>query len=181
MKQYLIQYKPFFLFLSKFFLSYILLTVLYQLYLSQFAVAEIDGITRLVARQTQQIMVFFKTDCQIKKENGEGFFRLLYCGSYVARMIEGCNAISVLILFVSFVFSFSGKLKKALIFMIIGSCLIYSLNVIRIAILCVLMFHFPEREGLLHGVLFPLFIYGIVFLLWLLWINKYANDARRNS
>ena len=181
MKQYLIQYKPFLLFLSKFFLSYILLTVLYQLYLSQFAVAEIDGITRLVARQTQQIMVFFKTDCQIKKENGEGFFRLLYCGSYVARMIEGCNAISVLILFVSFVFSFSGKLKKTLIFMIIGSCLIYSLNVIRIAILCVLMFHFPEREGLLHGVLFPLFIYGIVFLLWLLWINKYANDAHRNS
>mgnify|MGYP003671618692 CR=1 FL=1 len=181
MKQYLIQYKPFLLFLSKFFLSYILLTVLYQLYLSQFAVAEIDGITRLVARQTQQIMVFFKTDFQIKKENGEGFFRLLYRGSYVARMIEGCNAISVLILFVSFVFSFSGKLKKTLIFMIIGSCLIYSLNVIRIAILCVLMFHFPEREGLLHGVLFPLFIYGIVFLLWLLWINKYANDARRNS
>jgi exosortase family protein XrtF len=151
------------------------------LYLSQFAVAEIDGITRLVARQTQQTMVFFKTDFQIEKENGEGFFRLLYCGSYVARMIEGCNAISVLILFVSFVFSFSGKLKKTLIFMIIGSCLIYSLNVIRIAILCVLMFHFPEREGLLHGVLFPLFIYGIVFLLWLLWINKYANDVQRNS
>lgn len=181
MKQYLIQYKPFLLFLSKFFLSYILLTVLYQLYLSQFAVAEIDGITRLVARQTQQTMVFFKTDFQIEKENGEGFFRLLYRGSYVARMIEGCNAISVLILFVSFVFSFSGKLKKTLIFMIIGSCLIYSLNVIRIAILCVLMFHFPEREGLLHGVLFPLFIYGIVFLLWLLWINKYANDVHRNS
>lgn len=180
MKQYLIQYKPFLLFLSKFFLSYILLTLLYQLYLSQFTVDEIDGITRVVSKHTKLLMSVFKADFQIASVANEDFLRLIYNGRYVARMIEGCNAISIILLFISFVFSFSGKVKVTLIFVFLGSCIIYFLNIVRIALLCVLMFHYPENEGLLHGVLFPLFIYGIVFLLWLIWVNKYASYGKCN-
>lgn len=168
------------LFLVKFFLSYILLTFLYQLYLSQFTVDEIDGVTRLVAENTEQLMSVFKADFQVTSVANEDFLRLIYNGSYVARMIEGCNAISIIILFISFVFSFSGKIKATLLFLLFGSCIVYFLNVIRIAFLCVLMYRFPEKEGLLHGVLFPLFIYGVVFLLWLVWVNKFASDGKRN-
>lgn len=168
------------LFLSKFFLSYIALTLLYQLYLNQFTVNEIDAITGLVAQHTGQLMSIFKADFQISSNTNEDFLRLMYNGSYVARMIEGCNAISILILFVSFVFSFSEKVKVTLLFIFLGSCLIYFLNVIRIALLCVLMYRYPEKEGLLHGVLFPAFIYGIVFFLWLIWVNKYASYGKSN-
>lgn len=168
------------LFLSKFFLSYILLTLLYQLYLSQFTVDEIDGITRLVSKHTELLMSVFKADFQIASVANEDFFRLIYNGNYVARMIEGCNAVSVIILFTSFIFSFSGKLNVTVIYIFLGSCIIYFLNVIRIALLCVLMFHYPENEGLLHGVLFPLFIYGIVFVLWLIWVNTLSSYGKRN-
>jgi exosortase family protein XrtF len=156
------------------------LTLLYQLYLSQFNVNDIDAVTRLVARQTKQLMSVFKVNFEIQSYPGEDFLRLIYNGSYVARMIEGCNAISILILFVSFIFSFSGKAKVTVLFIIVGSCIIYFLNVTRIALLCILMYHFPEKEGLLHGVLFPLFIYGVVFLLWLIWVNKHATYGKRN-
>jgi hypothetical protein len=91
-----------------------------------------------------------------KRENGEGF-STDYCGYYVARMIEGCNAISVLILFVSFVF-FSGKLKKDFD--------LYHWELLGLLFKCdtrnFMCVNVPfSGEGLLHGVLFPLFIYGI--------------------
>ena len=97
---------------------------------------------------------------------------LLYNGKYIARMIEGCNAISVLILFVSFVVSFSGKLKTTLLFILAGSFIVYALNVMRIGLLCMGLYWFPEQESLLHDVIFPLFIYGVVFLLWVIYFSK---------
>jgi len=58
-----------------------------------------------------------------------------------------------------------------------GSILIHLLNIGRIALLCVALYNFPQYEHLLHGVIFPLVIYGIVFLLWVIWVNKYSAYA----
>jgi hypothetical protein len=30
----------------------------------------------------------------------------------------------------------------------------------------------------LHGVLFPLFIYGVVFILWVIWVSKFSLYAK---
>jgi exosortase family protein XrtF len=73
--------------------------------------------------------------------------------------------------------AFTGKLKQTLVFILIGTIIIQLFNVLRIALLCMAIFHFPEYEHILHGVIFPLFIYGIVFLLWVIWVNKYSSYA----
>ncbi|HJR99742.1 MAG TPA: exosortase family protein XrtF [Flavobacterium sp.] len=103
---------------------------------------------------------------------------LLYKTKYMARMIEGCNAISIIILFISFVVSFSGKLKPTLLFIFAGSLIVYLLNVIRIGLLCAGLYHFPEQSSLMHDILFPLFIYGAVFILWVVWVNKFSLYAK---
>jgi exosortase family protein XrtF len=100
--------------------------------------------------------------------------KLFVENKFVARVVEGCNAFSVIILFIAFVFAFKGTFKKTLLFIFIGSVLIYALNVIRIAVIAIALFHYPQHEHLLHGVVFPLLIYGIVFLLWVVWVNKYS-------
>jgi exosortase family protein XrtF len=51
------------------------------------------------------------------------------------------------------------------------------LNIGRIALLCIALYDFPQMEHILHGVIFPLVIYGVVFLLWVIWVNKYSNHA----
>ncbi|MFT5254263.1 MAG: exosortase family protein XrtF [Flavobacteriales bacterium] len=181
MKQYLTQYKPFLLFLSKFFLSYIVLTLCYQLYLNQFTTNQIDPVTQIVANNTKQLLTFFKADFKVESFSGEPFLRLIYNQKYVARMIEGCNAISIIILFIAFVVSFSGKIKATLFFIVLGALVIYILNVIRIALLSVFIYIYPQKEGLLHGVLFPLFIYGVVFVLWLIWVNNYSSYAKNTA
>jgi len=85
----------------------------------------------------------------------------------------------VIILFISFVIAFSGKIKTTLLFILLGSFIIHVLNVFRIALLCILMYYFPKQQHLLHGVVFPLIIYGVVFILWIIWVNKFSKYATK--
>ena len=181
MKKYFILYKPFLLFLGKFLLTYLLLTFVYQTYLGQFDVNknETDSFTKLVAQQTEDVLLFFNCDVKTLPNSKEPAVNLYYNQKSIARIIEGCNALSVIILFISFITAFSGKLKPTLLFIVGGSLLIHILNVTRIALLCVLMYYFPKQQHLLHGVVFPLFIYGVVFILWIIWVNKFSKYATK--
>jgi exosortase family protein XrtF len=181
LKKYFTLYKPFLLFLGKFFLTYISLTLVYQTYLGSFDKGEIDSITRLVAQNTKQLLSVFNVDFKLELAESSMFIKLIYNQKYVARMIEGCNAISVIILFASFIVSFSGKLITTSLYVFIGALAVYLLNVMRVAVLCVLLYFFPEQETILHRVFFPLFIYGFVFLLWVLWINKFFLNAKKTT
>jgi exosortase family protein XrtF len=178
MKKYFALYKPFLLFLGIFFFVYILLTFLYQSFLDSFVSGEVDAITRLVAQNTEAVLSKFNEDVFIEESNKEPFFTFYFHQKGMLRIVEGCNGISLIILFVSFVVAFSGNLKNTLLFVFGGSLLIYILNILRIAVLIVLMYRFPSQLHLLHGVLFPLVIYGLVFILWIVWVNKFSKYAK---
>jgi exosortase family protein XrtF len=141
-------------------------------------VNDVDGITTIVSRNVEQLMQLFNSDIIIQRSLSHPYFEVWFNKEYTIRIVEGCNAISVIILFVSFIIAFSGKFKTTLLFILSGSFLLYILNVFRIAILTVLLFHFPENEHILHGVLFPLIIYGLVFILWVFWVNKFSKYAK---
>jgi exosortase family protein XrtF len=183
LKKYFILYKPFLLFLGKFLFTYLLLTFVYQSYLSQFDAEEneADGFTEIVAKQTSEVMLFFNCDVKIAPNIKEPAVNLFYNQYHIARIVEGCNALSVIILFVAFIIAFSGSIKATGIYLLCGSLFIHLLNVVRIALLCVVMYHYPKQRQLFHDILFPLFIYGVVFLLWIIWVNKFSNYARKSS
>ena len=177
------QYKPFFAFLIKFLLFYVVFTFIYKMYLSQYDVAknEVDYFTEIVSNQTKQFMLFFTDNAQSIKHHKEPSLKIFYKEKYVARIIEGCNAISVMILFASFIFAFSSQWKKTTLYILIGISVIHILNIIRIAVLSLSLFYFSEYEEVLHGTLFPLFIYGVVFILWILWVTKYSGYVKKNK
>ena len=181
MKNLLLQYKPFLLFLGKFIVSYLILTYIYQTYLNRFdsANAEVDSFTKLVAKQSETVLSWFDSKSYSMPHLTEPSVKLFYKGKYISRIIEGCNALSVIILFVSFVVAFTGKFKQTGLFIVFGTVLIHVLNIGRIALLCVALYNFPQYEHVLHGVIFPLVIYGIVFLLWVIWVNKYSLYAAK--
>ncbi|WP_367771907.1 exosortase family protein XrtF [Flavobacterium sp. WC2421] len=181
MRKYIVLYKPFLLFLAKFFLTYIILAFVYQMFLNGFESNQTDSITKLVAQNTEQLLKLFHADVVLEENKTDDYIKLIYNQKYVARLIEGCNAISVIILFISFVVSFSGKLKPTVLYIIGGSLGIFFLNVMRIALLCILIYFFPTQESILHGVFFPLFIYGVVFILWVIWVNKFSLYAKNST
>jgi len=180
LKTYYGQYRPFFIFLFKFFGVYAVLTVIYKWYLSRFdslLVFEVDDFTQVVGGQVKQLLLFSGYQCTTVLHDSQASVKLYLDNHYVARVVEGCNALSVIILFAAFVVAFSGKWKQTVLFILAGSVLIHVLNVIRIALLSIALLHYPQYEDLLHGVIFPLFIYGVVFGLWVIWVNKFSNYA----
>jgi len=167
------------LFLGKFFGVYILLFLMYSLYLnktqSNSGVFACAPITNSVAKQTQFLLNTVGFDAKIEQHPEEVSVKLFINEKYVSRIIEGCNSISIIILFCSFVIAFSSNFKSTFLFILIGSLFIYVVNIIRIVIISIALYQFPQYEYILHDILFPLIIYGFTFLLWFIWIKKFSK------
>ena len=101
LKSLFVEYKPFLTFLIKFLLFYVVFAFIYKSYLSQFDISrnEIDSISICVAEQSEFLLNSLGHDVEIIKNDTDSSLKILYEGKYVSRMIEGCNAISVIILF----------------------------------------------------------------------------------
>ena len=183
LKFYYFKYKPFLTFVAKFFLIYIVLSCIYGLYLGQFdeATFEPDGITTLVSDQTRDLLNFFGEEAMTMPHELEASHKFSVHGKFVARIVEGCNAVSVMILFAAFVVAFRGKLKHTLLFILGGIFIIHILNIARIALLALALYYYPEYQEILHGTIFPLVIYSVVFILWVIWVNKFSVYARSSK
>lgn len=181
MKAYFIKYRLFIQFLGVFLASYILLIAIYQLYLNQFDAGnfEVDGITQIVAQQTKFVLELFGYMVNLSPHPNDPSVVVTVDKTPVVRIIEGCNAISVMILFVAFILAFSKGFLKTFVFAITGLVIIHVLNIIRISILTIGFMKLPEYKHILHGVVFPLIIYGTVFFLWIFWVTKFKiNDSK---
>lgn len=183
LKSLLLQHKLFFIFLIKFLLFYAVFTFIYKQYLNQYnpLLNEVDSISTLVANNTNDFLLFFNQDSKLVDHEFEPSIKIFYKGKYVSRIIEGCNAVSVIVLFAAFIFAFSSTIKRTIFYIIFGTVLIYVLNIVRIALLTYSLYYYPEYEELLHGTIFPLFIYGVVFLLWIGWVLKFSGNNRKDD
>lgn len=175
------QFRPFFIFLAKFFGVYAFLGIMYRLYLNRYDTGrfEVDGFSWSVARQVKALLEVFGRKCELLQHELQPSIKVILDGHYVSRIVEGCNAISVMILFLAFVVAFKGKWKTTVLFCVLGIVVIHLLNVLRIALLSMALIKYPESEHFLHGVLFPAAIYGTVFLLWFIWVNKFSDHAKK--
>lgn len=170
------------LFLIKFFAGYFLLFVIYSFYLQQSQVKnesfQCDGLTVKVAHQTKAIISTLGYDIETAQHPSELSMKLILNKVYVARVIEGCNSFSVIALFLAFIVAFQGSLKNTILFGVLGSLIIYFTNIARIAVLTILLYEFPKAQTFLHNLVFPAIIYGMTFLLWLIWVQKLSYHKK---
>ncbi|MBF8148394.1 exosortase family protein XrtF [Winogradskyella sp. F6397] len=183
MKALLVKYKSVIRFIVTFLIVYGVLTIGYNLYLNVSDGSHFypDYLTHLVAEQTNVLLNGLGYESRIMPHPNEPSMKLIINGKYLARVIEGCNAISVIILFLSFIIAFAGKIKTTVLYGLAGSIIIYAFNLIRIVILSIGLYHYPWRREILHSVIFPLIIYGTVFLLWMVWVNRFSKKLNQNE
>jgi len=183
LKSLLAKYKLVIRFILTFLLVYSILTVGYKLYLnkSDGSIYYPDYATHLVASQTEKLLDSFGYDSQVLPHENEPSMKVIINGKFVARVIEGCNALTIIILFLSFVIAFADNLKTTFLYCLAGSIIIYVFNLLRIVILSAGLYHYPWRREILHTVIFPLVIYGTVFLLWMVWVNRFAKKKKANA
>jgi len=165
-------------FLIKFFGTYLLLFLVYSFYLNKtqksteiFACAPI---TKTVAKHTHFLLNKFGYTAKIEQHTEEVSIKLIINNKFVARIIEGCNSISIIILFASFIIAFASSFKKTALFILFGSFVIYFSNIVRISVIAIALYEYPEHQDILHDFIFPSIIYGITFLLWFIWVRYFS-------
>ena len=171
--------KAIIVFLVKFFATYFILFGAYSFYLHKTQqksdVFVCSPITNQVARHVYKISEMLGYDASIEQNTDELSIAFVLNGQYVSRIIEGCNSVSIVILFLSFIIAFSGSLKNTILFGLFGSALIYIVNILRIIALSVLYHKYPVYQSELHDLLFPAIIYGLTFVLWITWVKYFSN------
>lgn len=172
------KYKSVLLFILTFLGSYVLLSTIYGFYLgeSEFSNYFPDYLTAQVAAQTQWILNVLGYTAIALPHPDEPSIKLVLENIYLARIVEGCNSASIIILFISFVLSFYNGWKKTGLFILLGSLILYIANLARIVILSIALYNYPQYSDFLHTIIFPLMIYGFVFLLWFVWVYKYSKS-----
>ena len=183
MKLLLLKYKLVIKFILTFLLVYIALSVIYKFYL-QFPDGSKyypDYMTHLVAKQTEALLNVSGYDAQVLPHPDEPSMKVIVNNVYIARVIEGCNSVSVIILFVSFIVAFASNFKATFFYMLSGSVLIYMANLLRIVLLIFGLYHYEHQKDVLHNVVFPVIIYGLVFLLWVFWVNRFSKLKLNNG
>ncbi|MGY5351849.1 exosortase family protein XrtF [Wenyingzhuangia sp. IMCC45533] len=172
-------------FLLRFFGTYFVLFALYSLFLSLTQVKGqtfvCDPLTRNVANQSRNLLNAFNQNAVTENDSTELCVKMIVDGYYVVGVIEGCNSVSIIILFVAFVMAFKGTLKRTVLFSLFGIATIYYVNILRISILTYGVFHFGSYTDVLHNIVFPAIIYGYVFLLWIIWVNYFSNLKKRDA
>ena len=169
-------------FLLRFFGTYFFLFLIYFFFLKatqkKTPVFVCDPITVHVAEQSKQLLNTFKQGVITEQNTQELSVNILLDNVCIVGVIEGCNSISVIILFVAFVIAFRGSWKKTLLFCVFGALSIYYVNILRIVLLTYGMYHYYEYVWVFHDLVFPAIIYGYVFMLWIVWVN-YFSDLKR--
>ena len=111
-------------FLIRFFVTYFLLLAAYSFYLKQTQqkgdIFSCDPLTEEVAYQSHKLGKLFGFNTYTGQHESELSMKFFVGDVYAARIVEGCNSVSIIILFLTFIIAFTGTFKATVIFGIIG-------------------------------------------------------------
>lgn len=166
-------FKPVLGILLRFIIIYLVLLFGYQFYLNSFKAQGLDPFSRLIADHVVLVQNALNYPSRLYDDvpNEQMYFYVK--DRTVTRMVEGCNAVSVTILFVAFVFAFY-KGAKTFVFIVAGVVALYIMNILRIAGLNIVTRDYSQYNKIAHDYVFPAIIYGSVVILWLIWIKFFA-------
>ncbi len=175
-------FKEILLILLRFLGIWLLFFIVYQVFLNQYK-ADIDPITRFISDQSAFLLNSTGFVTQTKDFPFHETIMFYINDKPATRMVEGCNAVSVMIMFLAFIFAFYKGLNT-FVYALVGLIILFVLNLFRIYVLNVIVIDYNEFTKPAHDYFFPAIIYGGVVLLWLIWINKFVikEEVReRNS
>ena len=168
------RYAPLVWFLVRFIGAFALLTFFYTSYLDLYD--SLDPLSLSITRQVTEILVFMGFEGSAYTLGAMAPYADIYCNEMgVMRIIEGCNAVSVMILFLAFLIAFTAPWKKYLWFTPLGIAILYLANIVRIVMIGVVQLKMPDYTPFVHDYAFPAVIYGTTVLLWLWWVKKIAR------
>lgn len=92
------------------------------------------------------------------------------------EIVDGCNGIAAIGLFLGFIIAYPGDWKDRLSFSVVGIGIIYLVNILRVIVLTVTQVEWPQFFNFTHDYSTTAIFYIVIFVLWMVWVN-YADAA----
>lgn len=177
------EYKPIITCLVKFFSIYLVLIGFYYLYLNYYQnkLLTCDPFTEIVARQSSSLLNVFGFSSEVSHHNQENHILFFINKKYVSFVNEGCNALSVMILYLSFIIAFASTWKKTFLYLLFTLPIIHFFNITRIAFINYVFYYHPEYGKDAHDYIFPTIIYGLIIILWITWIKYFIFKKEKGN
>jgi len=90
---------------------------------------------------------------------------------------SNCNAISLFSLFTVFIIAYPGPWKHKVWFIPSGILAIHLINILRVVALAIIANYDYRLLDFNHTYTFTFLVYGFIFALWILWVNKFSNRS----
>ncbi len=94
---------------------------------------------------------------------------------------SNCNAITLFALFAVFVLAYPGHQKNKWWYIPLGIIAIHLLNIIRVVGLALIANYSPAHLDFNHTYTFTFLVYAFIFLLWMIWVNKFASKNQEHE
>ncbi len=92
---------------------------------------------------------------------------------------SNCNAITLFSLFSVFIIAYPGKIKDKLWYIPTGIIIIHILNILRVIALVLIAYYYPQYLNFNHTYTFTFLVYSFIFLLWMVWVNKFSGKLNQ--
>lgn len=86
-----------------------------------------------------------------------------------------CDGVSIMAIFFIFVCAYPGNQIHKLWYVPLGIIAIHFINILRVAALTLINFYAPEYLDFNHNYTFTFIVYGFIFILWMIWVNKLSK------
>jgi exosortase family protein XrtF len=136
-----------------------------------------DAISSAVAEAGRLILSIYGFPVLLHAAPGAAKIYFSYAGHPIIAVSEGCNGVSLLIIFASLIIAFEGTFFSKALFTLSGAILIFTLNVLRIVLLFMIARSGKQLFNLFHEYIFTAIIYMAVFLLFIYRVRTYDRTA----
>jgi exosortase family protein XrtF len=98
-------------------------------------------------------------------------------GGHLLWIGDPCNGLGLFAVFTIFLLAYPGPWRHKAWFIGVGLLSIHLINVLRIVALCIVVTIDYELLNFNHDYTFYVVVYGWVFLLWWVWVTRFAPRA----
>jgi len=99
-------------------------------------------------------------------------YLITYKDISIIRIMDSCNGLELFVLYVGFIIAMPVGWKRKLTFSILGTAIIYLINVLRCVGLGELSIRWREAFDVAHHFIFNILIYSTIFGLWIVYCKK---------
>ena len=127
-------------------------------------------LTSLIINSSAALLNIFGFDCHT--------FGKIISDTYGCslNLDRGCVGRLVFLTFLAYIIATPASVRRKIIFSSVGCGIIVLLNILRVSMLVAVGHHCPEYFNFTHEYLFKYALYAGVFLMWVVWTNKYRKS-----